>query len=245
MGLLHDCVDLLVPWQCAGCQAPGPALCPECRKEFFGPVRRCESGAPRLVPADAGPSLPVWTRATYAGPARDAIGEWKRRGRADLTPLFAQVMAGIGREIAPGLARLGLVNVAVVPVPSRLVSRLRRGIGLTAVLAEGLAAGLSAGGVECQVTDCLRRAAGSRDQVGLAARARSANREGTTEVRVPQSGAFPAMPAVLVDDVVTTGASLLDGERALARAGIATPGAAVLAATPASGTSLEGTESWV
>ncbi|MDR1427229.1 MAG: hypothetical protein LBJ08_05665 [Bifidobacteriaceae bacterium] len=230
-GILAECADLVVPRTCAGCGEPAGGLCQPCRALFAGPVGRREAGAARLVPADGGPALIVWARAAYTGPARTAIAAWKRRGRADLTPVFAQCLAGIGREVAPLAAGLGLTWLAVVPVPSRWVSTLRRGSPLTQALALGCAAGLRERGVEARVDGLLARRMGSRDQVGLGGRARAANREGATLVR---RRAIAGSAALLVDDVVTTGASLLDAERALSRAGVGVLGAAVLAATPPS-----------
>ncbi|MDR1293586.1 MAG: hypothetical protein LBK59_01300 [Bifidobacteriaceae bacterium] len=227
-------VDLVVPRECAGCAAPGASLCPDCWAAFAGPVRRLEAGAPRLIPADGGPPLPVWASTVYAGGSREAIGAWKRRGRVDLTPAFAGRLAAIGREIAPAVCTLGLSGVCAVPIPSRMVSRLRRGGRLTEQLAAGLVRGLRTGGLDAIVTSCLVRTPGARDQVGLGGRARSANREGATQVWSLR-GVGRGMAAIMVDDVVTTGASLLDAERALAAAGVGALGAAVLAASPPSG----------
>jgi predicted amidophosphoribosyltransferase len=90
-----------------------------------------------------------------------------------------------------------------------------------------VAEALAGAGLDAQVRDVLRRPAASREQAGLGARARALGREGATLVR-----GDPAAPVLLVDDVVTTGATLLDAERALARAGHATLGAIALAVSP-------------
>jgi predicted amidophosphoribosyltransferase len=131
---------------------------------------------------------------------------------------------------------LGGGALAVVPIPSRRASRRRRGTSLAGDLAAGAVIGLRAGGLAARPVDLLRRSPGSRDQVGLGARQRASNREAATEVavgalrRAEQRGAGAV---VLVDDILTTGASILDAERVLARRGCAVLGAMVLAATPA------------
>jgi predicted amidophosphoribosyltransferase len=139
---------------------------------------------------------------------------------------LAQDIAGVIGHVLQSLpgGRAG----ACVPVPSRSLSVWRRGWVPALVLAQGVADGLNRSGVDASVVPGLRRAAATRDQVGLGLRARSTNREGTTVLR---RGVLPG-PVLLVDDVLTTGASILDAERALARAGVAALGALVLAATP-------------
>jgi predicted amidophosphoribosyltransferase len=136
----------------------------------------------------------------------------------------------------PGAAASGSTGdgeIWVVPVPSRAWARFRRGPAPAARLARAVASGLRAGGAPARVRPALARTAGSRDQVGQGSRARAAGRDGTTRVKARWAARATGRTVLLVDDVVTTGASLLDAERALAAAGALVMGAAVLAATPA------------
>ncbi|MCL2786929.1 MAG: ComF family protein [Micrococcales bacterium] len=224
-----DLADFVMPLHCAGCAARGQALCPTCAALFRAPVWRAEAGAARLCPADGGPPLPVWSVAQYTGSVREAITAWKRAGRAELTRPFAEAMARIGQHLAP-LAAPWSPDLALVPIPSRATSRLKRGGLLTLDLASGLAQGMDDAGVPTPVRQLLARAPGSRDQVGLGSRARATNRVDSTTIR-RGGGPLPAA-VILTDDIVTTGASLLDAERVLTRAGVLVLGAAILAATP-------------
>jgi predicted amidophosphoribosyltransferase len=225
---LRAAADLVWPADCAGCgrELAGP-FCPVCRLALLGPVRRLEDGAPRLVPADGGPALPVWSSAWYAGAVRRGIVAWKRQGRGELETEMRRAVARTAEAVARLLAAVSPV-VAVVPVPSRLVRRVSRRAGGTTVLAVAAAEALAGAGLAAHYADALTRAAASREQAGRSLRQRAAGREGTTGVKK-----LPGAPCLLVDDVLTTGATLLDAERALARAGALTLGAVVLAVSPA------------
>ncbi|MGH3816060.1 MAG: ComF family protein, partial [Pseudonocardiaceae bacterium] len=88
---------------------------------------------------------------------------------------------------------------------------------------------LAAAGVPAAVAPALRMAAGVRDSVGLQAAARQANLAGRVLLRragLPPTGT----PVVLVDDVVTTGATAVACVAALLRAGVDTPAIVALAA---------------
>jgi predicted amidophosphoribosyltransferase len=84
-----------------------------------------------------------------------------------------------------------------------------------------------------EVVQALSRRASAGEQSGRSQRQRLLGRDGTTTVRKPVSA-----PVLLVDDVLTTGATLLDAERALAGAGSLTLGALVLAVTRAESASV-------
>jgi predicted amidophosphoribosyltransferase len=225
---LRAAADLVWPADCAGCERElaGP-LCGECRLALLGPVTRRESGAPRLVPADGGPALPVWSSAWYQGEVRRAIVAWKRQGRGELEWELRRAVARTAEAAGRVLAPISPA-IAVVPVPSRWLRRLSRRGGTSAVLARAAAEALAGSGFEAVLADVLTRSSLSREQAGKSRQQRVAGREGTTGVRRP-----PPAPCLLVDDVLTTGATLLDAERALSRVGVQTLGAVVLAVSPA------------
>ncbi len=196
-----------------------------------GPVRRVEEGAPRLDRLDGVAPMPVWAVCDYAGPVRDVVVSWKDRERADLDALLAPAMrraaAGLVPLVGPVVGQAGLL---VVPAPSAPGSRLRRGREPVGVLAGAVAAALRDGGVPAVVVPALRRRRTTRDQVGLGARARGRNLGAS--VRVRRRALREGATCLLVDDVLTTGATLAAAERALTGAATPVLGALVLAATP-------------
>jgi predicted amidophosphoribosyltransferase len=224
--LVGDLVGLVLPVECAGCGAADVPWCGPCAALLDGPPWRCEDRAGRFDRL-IGESVPVWTLAECAGAFRQAVVAWKDRGRADLTPLFA---AALSRAAADVAATVDAPEACVVAVPSAGASRRRRGGNLVDALAGGVADGLRRGGLDAHARDVLRRRPGA-DQVGLGARARARNLAGRVRVRGHAAG-LAGVRVVLVDDVLTTGASLAACRDALERAGAGVVAAFTLASTP-------------
>ncbi|PUB22898.1 putative amidophosphoribosyltransferase [Promicromonospora sp. AC04] len=226
------CGELDVPW------------CTACAALLAGPPVRAEQGAPRLDRLDGVPPVPVWTLTPYAGPVRDVVVHWKDRGRADLDRLLAPALRRAAARLAPVLSPaldsasvdgppVDGAPVAVVPVPSTGAARRARGREPVAVLARAVAGGLHDAGMPARVVPALARRGPGRDQVGLGARARGRNLSGS--VRMTRRGARALGQrsiCILVDDVLTTGATLAAVEQALEEYGHDVLGATVLAATP-------------
>ncbi|MEL7976948.1 ComF family protein [Isoptericola sp. F-RaC21] len=234
----RELARLVVPVACPGCGTPDVRWCPGCRALLDGPPRRVEASAPRLDRLDDVPALPVWALAAYTGPVRELVVAWKDRGRADLDRLVgppvrsaAHAVAGPTRRAAAGRP------VLVVGAPSTASSRRARGRDHVGVLARAAEAGLRDAGARAAVVPALARRGRGRDQVGLGARARGRNLVGSVVTRdrvlARAGGSRPAV--LLVDDVLTTGATLAAAERALEDAGADVLGALVLAATPPPG----------
>lgn len=221
---LRELVGLVLPVACAGCGLPDVAWCDVCEAALRDVDRR-EAGCPRLDRLDGAPLLPVWTAARYAGPVRRAVPAWKDGGRADLTPVMVRA---VRRAAGVAGARLGAAGVPlwVVPVPPRAAAVRRRGGDLVAVLADAVADELAAAGAVRARRLLVRR--GTHAQAALGSRARGANAAAYALRRSPGPGAR----CLLVDDVVTTGATLAACEDALVRAGAVVLGAVAVAATP-------------
>ena len=209
--MLADLVDLVLPRRCVGCGRAAAGLCTEC-------LARAEPAAVSCAP------VPVHAGSSYGGPVRAAILRYKERGRRDLAgPLSVLLARAVLAVVAQHSGRSG-VRPVLVAVPSARSIAAARGGDHVARLARlaGARAGVPAapGG--------LRLVRGKRDSAGLDVRARAANLAGVFAA-APARG---EMAAVIVDDIVTTGATLREAVRALACAGWPVLGAAVVAATP-------------
>lgn len=179
-------LELLFPKSCAGCGAAGVSLCASCQEE----LRR----VPHRVSCTVDPRVPVWALSPYAGAHRQLVISMKERGRRDACAYVgAAVRAAVDFLAARGELPFA-VDLTLVPAPTRARSaRLRGGDTVTAVC---VSSGLS-------TVPCVQHRSSVRDSVGLDAAARRRNlAEGVDLLQVPPS------PVLLVDDVVTTGATV-------------------------------------
>ena len=235
--LADQLVDLVLPRVCAGCGVPGAALCAGCRALLAAP----RLATPRRHPAGFPPTVGA---GAYAGPVRPAVAAWKEHGRAELVgPLgtalalaVAAVLSGVPGPVTGPCA----APVLLVPVPSAAAAVRRRGADPVRDLAGRAAQELRAAGVPARVAPVLVRRRGTRDSAGMGAQERRANLTGRFRVRTGRAGLPPGGRLVLVDDVVSSGATLTEAAGVLAaaaaRLGTAPPVlAAVVAATPRRG----------
>jgi ComF family protein len=160
----------------------------------------------------------AWTPVAYAGPARALVRALKFGGawRA-AEAMAAQIAANAPDELLAG-------EPAVVPVPLHPRRRRRRGYDQAALLARAL--GERAGLV---VEECLDRTGSARTQVGRSRAERLAGPPGAVALR---AGTVAPERALLVDDVLTTGATLRACAEALRNAGTRTVKAVAYARTP-------------
>ena len=160
----------------------------------------------------------TWAAVSYEGPARALVAGLKYRGAAGLAmPIAAQIVA-----CAP--PRLLAAERVLVPVPLHPARARRRGFNQAERIAAALARRTGLG-----LLDCLRRRgpAGGR-QVGRGRAERLAGIDGLVELR---AGIAPR-EVVLVDDVVTTGATLAACAAALRAGGARSVAALAYARTP-------------
>ncbi|GAA2234721.1 ComF family protein [Rarobacter faecitabidus] len=228
---LAELARLVVPIRCAGCGRYDDPWCAECRSDWQARGFRCEHLAGRLDQLDGKTVLPVWAIVPYEGPHRRAIVAAKDGGRRDLHARFARsasalALAHTKQILAPG--RGG--RIAVVPVPSSATAVRARGANLTATIAHGVATALGA-----RYLDCLVARSVKRDQVGLGQAGRSLNAARSVRISRLRPPRGPAR-VVLVDDIVTSGATLRACARVLSRAGFEVVAALTLASTRPPGT---------
>lgn len=207
--------DLLLGAACPGCGRPSRALCPGCAAVI----------APRPAVVRADP-LEVAASGEHTGVLRLVIVAWKEEGRTallrPLTHLLAASVVEVTRD-APG-------PIVLVPVPTSRRSRLARGVDVVDQLARGSAGLLREAGVDVSVRQALRVARRTADQSGLGARARVRNLAGAFQLR--SGDRLGGRHVVVVDDIVTTGATLGEAARALTDAGHRSRAAAVVAHRP-------------
>ncbi|MGA0568878.1 ComF family protein [Rathayibacter sp. KR2-224] len=246
---LLDALAVLMPTACAGCSAPDRALCDACAAQLVPRVRRVDLDG-----------LSVTYAHDYSGAVRSTLAAYKDGGRTDaaarLAPSFAAAIAAAlraadGRDspsssstrvstnglsarapdgrLSPGAdelswggggrARASPRAVQLVTVPSSWAALRTRGYSPVGLL-------LARAGLRARPALRARRQAA--DQSGLTAESRRANRDHWLEPR----GWVAGERVLLVDDILTTGATLLEARRALASGGAHVIGAAVLARTP-------------
>lgn len=211
-GWWEELGSLVLPVPCAGCGQGRALLCSGCRAALApGPVRRV---APTAPPAGL---PPVYACAGYAGPLRSVLLAHKERGAlplaAPLGALLAASVAGVPGAVAAG--RRGVLEL--VPVPSSRSARARRGHDPLRRIALAAAAGLRGSGLAVRVRAALRTRRAVRDQTSLGRSERLANLSGALVADV-RGGSWGG-PVVLVDDLMTTGASLAEAARAVRESG--------------------------
>ena len=233
-GALAAAVDVLLPPRCLGCgctvDRPG-ALCPSCWRgiHFAAPPHCARCGYPFAY--DLGPSAlcgacsreaPPFDRARfvmrYDDRSRDLLIAFKHRDRTDAAPVFAGWMRRAGAEVIESAD-------LVVPVPLHRWRLLSRRFNQAALLA--LALGAQA--ARPVVPDLLVRRRNTPSQRRLDPAARRRNVSGAFDVPPERRTRLIDKRVLLIDDVLTTGATVEACARALRRRGAGAVDVLVLA----------------
>ncbi|MGO4712051.1 ComF family protein [Bradyrhizobium sp. 2TAF24] len=215
-------LDVALPTLCVACREPvaGEGVCAACwaQLSFIAPPCCPRLGIPFVY--DPGPGLlsmeaiaapPAYERARaavrYDDTAKALVHGLKYQDRSDLAPVMGRWMARAGRELLDDAE-------VMVPVPLHWRRAWSRRFNQSGLLARVVAtqAGLPV------ASDALRRVKATRQQVGLTRSERSDNVQGAFQVPPHRRSAIAGRHVVLVDDVLTSGATVDACARALLRA---------------------------
>ena len=203
----HALLDFLLPAMCRHCDRTirggdwAPLLCRDCGDEF--PVHAAAVDAPP-------PVARAWALALFEGPARRLLIDLKYEG-----VLRAGRLIGARMAAQRAAARLLQGVELVVPVPLHWRRRWARGHNQAAVLARALC------GERPGLTYCpaLKRCRATVPQVGLRRSRRLGNVAGAFAPRRGYRERVAGRTVLVVDDVITTGATAAATARALQHAG--------------------------
>ncbi len=226
-------LDLVLGSRCTVCARPGRLLCGVCAAALPREPSTCWP-----TPRPAGLARPVAV-GEYDGALKLLVNAHKERGQFALARVLGDLLAtsalahvGPSSSLGP---RAGPPRAAMlVPVPSRPSVVRRRGHDPLFRITLRAAARLRGLGVPASAVRLLRSTRAAQDQAGLGAAERASNLAGSMScptARVRRLAPGEDAVVVVVDDVITTGATVLEAQRALEAAGLPVDGIAVVAAT--------------
>lgn len=194
MKIANSLINLVMPARCAVCDVPGSNICAMCQLVL--------SPKPKPFIRE---TLQGLSALGYDDSVSKLLVGYKEKRQASLCEFIASSLNGLIQTIS-----FSKSDYYVVPVPSRPENFAKRGFHPSLRIAQQLS---KVSGVA--VLNCLRFQRPVLDQVGLDFRARRLNLANSMAVNQTVSGKL----CCLVDDVVTSGASLLEARRALSAAG--------------------------
>ncbi len=214
--------DLFLGAECAGCGQPALTLCVRCRRSLLA--------EPREVWPHPTPELLRWPSAVtpfaagpYTGPLRAALAQFKEHGQFGLLPVLSQLLA------ASIIASDVNASMLLVPVPSSARAKRQRGYDAVDQLAHASASLLRREGKDCAARQVLRHRRKLADQSGLSAAERWQNLHHAFVADSRRIG--PGRSIIVVDDILTTGATVCEAVRALTTVGHRPVAIATVAAT--------------
>lgn len=200
-------MDLAFPAACAGCGREGEPICATCRPSLDARLE-LPAGTPIGLPADLpAPLLQLEWCGPFGGPVRGALHHLKYAGERRLA-------VPLGEAVARRWGRVGVGATVVVHVPVHAERERQRGYDQAALVAE-----VAARAMRMPYVRALERHRATVAQFELGRDQRSDNVTGAFRVRETAVSVVTGHWVLLVDDVVTTGATLAACAEALEAAG--------------------------
>ena len=212
MDLVSAAIDLYLGGKCHGCGLPGRSPCLDCREALRArPAAQLRLGLD--VDLICGVDYDI---------AKQFVIAYKDQGAWQLTAVLGLTLAGAVRRLLEDaqIDEADYSRIVLVPVPSSAAAVRRRGFDHTATLAGNVARRLG-----MRWSPLLRRTRKVEDQVGHGVQERLASQSHSMQARTGDSA------VVVIDDVVTTGATVVEAVRALRAAGHYVCGVATVADT--------------
>jgi len=202
-------LDLAFPCRCPGCGREGDPICSDCLPALDARLE-LPAGIPIGLPSDVpAPLLQLEWCAPFTGTTRRALHALKYEGERRVAPF-------VGAAVARRWARAGAGGEILVPVPASPDRVRDRGYDRA-----GLIAAEAGRRLGLRVLDALERTRSTTAQFDLDRRQRASNLRRAFTVPEAARGAVAGRWFVLVDDVVTTGATLATCANALLEQGAA------------------------
>lgn len=202
MNIFSTLSELIFPNRCLGCAALGIEICSLCRKQWHPHIYRTWS--------TSAPTFPIYSAIKYSPIAGKVLLSAKENNLKVADDLIFSALSHSLNICLSDIGQKGIADVFLVPIPSRKSVARLRGRQFIVDLSERLT--LESGKPTLLNLTHARKV---RDQSTLDALGRQANLEGALKSLRNLRGR-----AILVDDLVTTGATLNEGARALRQAGM-------------------------
>jgi predicted amidophosphoribosyltransferase len=205
MNLTSELKHLLFPTRCFGCRELGYSICSKCRKLWNPHIYQS-----RIA------NLAVYSAVPYSPVAKNILLAAKEQSVKSADQLIQSALKASLNELFDKYS-----SCALVPIPSRPASNRRRGRDFIYEMALSVAKDIGVG-----VLPLLEHQRAIRDQSKLSVSSRRENLAMALSIKPQFRGNYPSENLVILDDLVTTGATINEANRALTKAGFKVQAAA-------------------
>lgn len=213
--------DVILGRSCAGCDEPGIALCPVCR-QLLAPRPRLRRSLD-MDEISAGLHLPVACSLDYRGEVRQVLYRYKDHRIPELAGALGPALAA-SIEFAAEHASTSTSELTAAIIPTRRSTAKRRGFDTVAALTRAATAHRPVAATCTPLADVRRD--GHVKSLGVW------ERQHRTAGAFAIRGPIPSGPVILIDDIVTTGATAREAAASLMVAGVHVVAVAAVAGTP-------------